>query len=151
MITRRSILLSALALPGLTGTALAAAPVSVDVSPLVEQGWGANAQLVARHLAAALSGRIPAAEGRVVVRVIGISMPTYSGSSSGEGRGGGSSVDQFESEVLVVGPRGAILRRVPVLSSSPASSGGPWYDPDSETRRLRHAIEVNAGWIARSL
>jgi hypothetical protein len=85
-----------------------------------------------------------------VVRVDGISLRSYVGGGGGPWFGGGIQNDYLEGEALVVGPRTEILARHPQLSALPSSSGGVWYDPDSEKRRLVALAQHYAGWLRRS-
>lgn len=149
MLDRRNLLTAALGGGAfvLAGIPAMAAPggVRVDVSRLVEQGWGPNAGIVKAGLERELAGAGNGA--RLVVSVLRISMPSYSG--GGAGVGGGGTTDNMETEARLIGPDGRVLASYPILSSSPASSGGAWYDSGSDARRLDNLIRNNAGWIRR--
>ncbi|MEH3148464.1 MAG: hypothetical protein PGN34_24780 [Methylobacterium frigidaeris] len=130
--------------------------VRVDVRRLHALGLDGFAERVradlqvalARAFADRLDGRGPA----LVVRVTGISLNPYAGSESGRGRGGnGTNTDYLDGEALVVGPRGEVLLRHPQLSATPASFGGAWYDPASESRRVVALTEHYAQWLRRRL
>jgi hypothetical protein len=149
MLTRRNLIAAglgggALALAGVPAMA-ATGGVRVDVSRLVEQGWGPNAGIVKAGLERELAGVGNGA--RLVVSVLRISMPSYSG--GGAGVGGGGTNDNMETEARLIGAHGRVLASYPILSSSPASSGGAWYDSGSDARRLDNLIRNNAGWIRR--
>lgn len=140
------------------------AGIMVDVGPLRAKGLGPYADRVGASLRTELNrafadrlgspSRTTAGERRgaprLVVRVTAISLRDYAG---GEGRafGSGSAMnnDYLEGEALVLDPRGSVVAQVPQLSAVPASSGGAWYDPASESRRLDALTAHFAGWLAR--
>ncbi|KQP43014.1 hypothetical protein ASF49_02905 [Methylobacterium sp. Leaf104] len=141
-------------LPSLGGARLSG--VQVDVRPLIALGGGTPALELREDLLAALrtafadrlGGRGPV----LLVRIKGLSINPYAGGDGGRGRlGGGTQSDYLDGEALLVGRRGEILARHPQLSAVPASSGGAWYDPDSERRRLTAIAEHYAGWLRRAL
>lgn len=76
-------------------------------------------------------------------------MPAYVRGENRFGIGGGVSSDHMEGEALVVGRRAEILSRLPQLSVVPPSSGGAWYDPASEDRRIVAVARHDAGWLRR--
>lgn len=134
--------------------------VSVDVGPLRAQGLDVYAEFIRRALAAevqrAFADRLGGPGPALVVRITGISLNMYAGSgsgTSGRGRslGGGSDNDYLDGEALIVGPRGAVLARYPQLSVVPASSGGAWYDPQSEQRRVVALAQHYAAWLRRTI
>ena len=159
---RRSIvaglLASALAAPALAqdsrqGTFSA---ILVDVGPLRAKGLGAYAEAVRAALQAELvrvyADRLggPRISPRLIVRIDAISLRSYVGGEGGRWFGGGIQNDYLEGEALVVGSRGEVLARHPQLSALPSSSGGAWYSPDSEKRRLAALAQHYAGWLKRS-
>lgn len=136
------------------------ASVSVDVGPLRAQGLDAYAEFIRRALTAevqrAFVDRLGGPGPALVVRITGVSLNMYAGGgvgSSGRGRGlgGGGDNDYLDGEALVVGPRGAVLARYPQLSVVPASSGGAWYDPQSEQRRVAALAQHYAAWLRRTI
>ena len=140
-------------LPSDEASRLRIATVRVDTSRLAAQGWGIGARDVASRLGDAVrssfSDRIDGRNGAtLVVRVIGINMPTYVG---GSGMFGHPASDSVESEAVLVGPRGDELARYPMLSALPATSGGAWYDPANEVRRLDAALEHHAQWLRNTI
>ncbi len=140
-------------LPSDDASRLRIATVRIDTSRLTAQGWGIGARDVANRLGdqvrAAFSDRIDGRGGAtLVVRVIGITMPAYVG---GSGRFGHPTSDYVESETVLVGPRGEELARYPMLSALPATSGGAWYDPANEVRRLDAALEHHAQWLRNTI
>jgi hypothetical protein len=155
--------LAALAVGAVSGRASAqpaGAPgfsaVEVDVRRLREVGLGPYSDVVGGALRAelrrAFADRLDRRGPRLVVRVDGVSLRSYVGSETSRfGFGSGTPSDYLEGEALVVGGRGEILRRHPQLSAVPASSGGAWYDPDSEGRRLAALSAHFAGWLRRAL
>lgn len=145
---------SAQDLPSLTSNRLSG--IRVDVAPLLALGGGTPAEALRSDLLDTLNtefsdklgGRGPV----LVVRVKGLSMQPYTG-GDGTGRngfGGGSQSDYLDGEAVLVGPRGEILARHPQLSALPASSGGAWYDPDSERRRIAAIAQHYAAWLRRA-
>ena len=87
-----------------------------------------------------------------VVRIKGLSINPYAGGDGGRGRlGGGTQSDYLDGEALLIGRRGEVLARHPQLSAVPSSSGGAWYDPASERRRVTAIAQHYAGWLRRAL
>lgn len=161
MATRRHVLqglaaigLSAAIAPALAQSRPAFSAVSVDVAPLRAKGLADYADVVGRalqrQLALAYADRIGGRGPRLVVRLDALSLRTYAGSDNRFGSGSGSPTDYLEGEALVIGSWGEILARHPQLSAVPASSGGAWYDPDSENRRVDALAAHFAGWLRRS-
>ncbi len=170
-LSRRSVLLGAAALgvaaPGGSAVWAQVVPlparfssVAVDVGPLRALGLDTYAEFVRRALLAeaqrAFADRLGGPGPALVVRITGLSLNSYAGSgqgTSGRGRsvGGGSDNDYLDGEALIVGPRGAVLARHPQLSVVPASSGGAWYDPQSEQRRIVALAQHYAAWLRRTL
>jgi hypothetical protein len=164
MTTRRNLLSL-----GLTGAALALAPLSVaraqaltigairvDTSRIARQGWGENADRIRvameRQLAATLGPMYRRGAGATLqVTVKGVWLASFAGGGGGKPRGGGGSNDNFDSEITVVGPRGEVLQTFPILSVVDSGSGGAWYLPDVDQRRVAALIENNALWIRRYL
>lgn len=165
MTTRRNLLSL-----GLTGAAFALAPLSiaraqahtigkirVDTSRIALQGWGENADRIRvameRQLAATLGPIYRRGAGNTLhVTVKGVWLASFAGGSGGgKPTGGGGSNDNFDSEIAVLGPRGELLQTFPVLSVVDSGSGGAWYRPDVDQRRVAALIENNALWIRRYL
>ncbi|WP_019905204.1 hypothetical protein [Methylobacterium sp. 77] len=129
--------------------------IRVDVGPLLAQGGGAPAEALRGDLLGALKSefaeRLGGAGPVLVVRITSLSLRPYTGSEGGRsGFGGGSQSDYLEGEALIVGRRGEVLARHPQLSALPSSSGGAWYDPDSERRRVAAIAQHYAGWLRRA-
>jgi hypothetical protein len=130
--------------------------VAADVSVLRSDSVRPTADLLQQALTAELrkefAGRLGGAGPRLLVRITSISLNAYVGSGGGRwGLGGGTNNDCLEGEALVVGRRGEILARYPQLSAVPASSGGAWYLPDSEQRRVVALAQHFAGWLTRTV
>ncbi|MGO4666336.1 hypothetical protein AB4Z40_07450 [Bosea sp. 2YAB26] len=149
MLNRRAVLAAAL---GGTASALfavsvqaAAGGVRVDVSHLVQQGWGPNAALVKAELERELAGSGRAGS-TLVVSVLRINMPSYSG---GDAEETGGTVDGMESEARLIAADGRVIASYPIVSSSSASSGGAWFEPGFDKRRLAALVRTNAAWIRR--
>lgn len=140
-------------LPSLHGERLSG--IRVEVGALVAQGDGPRAQALQADLTQALraefadvlGGRGPA----LVVRLRSLSMNPYVGNQGRSGFGGSMDSDYLDGEALLVGQRGEVLARHPQLSVVPASSGGAWYDPASERRRVTAIAAHYAGWLRRAL
>jgi hypothetical protein len=132
--------------------------VSVDVRPLQAYARGPQTQALRADLTEALqrsfADRLVRGGPTLVVRVNGLSLTPYAG-GEGFGRGGslggGGATDYLDGEALLVGRGGEILARHPQLSALPASSGGAWYDPASERRRVAALAEHYAQWLRRRL
>jgi hypothetical protein len=166
-LSRRSFLLGSAAFAGiaLAGPGLAqfapAAPaqrfsgIAVDVERLHALGLGDYAEFVRTAVLGetrrAFADRLGGPGPRLVVRITGIYLASYSGGGSGRFGGGASHTDNLEGEALVVGPRGEVLARYPQLSATAAASGGAWYDPASERRRVVNLAQHYAGWLRRRI
>lgn len=129
--------------------------IRVDVRPLLEKGAGLQAESLAADLTGALrktfAGRIGGRGPRLVVVVSSLSLRPYVGSGSRLGYGGNAQTDYLEGEALLVGPNGQVLGRHPQMTATPSSSGGAWYDPQFEDRRLAAIADIYAQWLARDL
>ncbi|MFD1303339.1 hypothetical protein [Methylobacterium marchantiae] len=130
--------------------------IRVDVGPLLAQGGGVPAEALRGDLLSALNNafadKLGGAGPVLVIRIKSLSLRPYTGSEGGgrSGFGGGSPSDYLDGEALLVGRRGEVLARHPQLSALPSSSGGAWYDPDSERRRVAAIAQHYAGWLRRA-
>ncbi|BAU89738.1 hypothetical protein MPPM_1133 [Methylorubrum populi] len=132
--------------------------IAVDVRPLQAYARGPQTEALRVDLTEALrrsfADRMVRGGPTLVVRVSGLSLNPYVG-GEGFGRGGslggGGTTDHLDGEALLVGRGGEILARHPQLSALPASSGGAWYDPASERRRVAALAEHYAQWLRRQL
>ncbi|WP_246682719.1 hypothetical protein [Methylobacterium sp. WL9] len=134
------------------------ASVRVDVRPMLALGGGAQAEALRADLTASLrqtfADRIGGRGPSLVVVVRSLSLNAYAGGQGDGGRGGlggGGSNDYLDGEALLVGADGQVLARHPQLSVLPSSSGGAWYDPASERRRIAAIAEQYAQWLVRML
>ncbi|WP_457106716.1 hypothetical protein [Methylobacterium sp. P5_C11] len=129
--------------------------IRVDVRPLLDKGGGLQAEALAADLTEALrktfADRIGGPGPRLVVVVSGLSLRSYVGSGARPGLGGNFQTDYLEGEALLVGPKGQVLGRHPQMTATPSSSGGAWYDPQFEGRRLAAIADIYAQWLARDL
>jgi hypothetical protein len=137
-------------------TAATAAPLVVDVSRLRALGLGPSADLVQNTVVDELRSRPLPTSGRLVVRIDSLSLsafagPDGAGGGGGDGNGGGGNFDYMQGEGLVIGPGGEVLRRIPIVMSTPSSSGGPYYLPDVDQRRLMELSRNFARWVERGL
>jgi hypothetical protein len=126
--------------------------VAVDVRPLRALGLGQYAEFVRQvllvELQRAFSDRIGGPGPRLVVQINALTMNSYAGEGSRFGFGGTNN-DYLDGVALVLGPRGEVLVEKPQLSVVPATSGGAWYDPGSENRRVVALAAHFAGWLRR--
>ncbi|KMO17382.1 hypothetical protein [Methylobacterium platani] len=129
--------------------------IQVDVRPLLARGLGPYAETVRAELQAALArsfaDRVGGPGPVLVVRVTGVSLNPYAGSETRLGGGNATNTDYLEGEALVVDRVGTVLLRHPQLSATNASSGGAWYDPASEQRRVTYIAGHYAQWLRRGL
>ena len=129
--------------------------IQVDVGPLYAKGLGPYAGAVRATLGRALATEFGPAVGgrsaRLVVRIDAISLRSYVGPGRSGIFGTNSQTDYLEGEALVIGPRGEVVSRLPQLSAVPSSSGGAYYLPDAEERRLFALTAHFAGWLKRRL
>lgn len=162
MTTRRVFVLSALAGAVLAsaGPALAQArtigAIRVDTSRLAAQGWGQRSQEIKRdlerQLATTLAPMIRRGGPTLTVTVKGVWLASFAGGSGGsKPSGAGGSNDNFDADYVLTGLRGEVLGNWAILSNIGADSGGAWYRPDVDQRRVAALIENNALWIRRYL
>lgn len=135
----------------------AAPGLVIDVSRLRALGLGPTADIVQAVLAGTLAGQRSSRPGTtLVVRISAISLSAFGGTNSGgggegSGFGGASNNDYLEGEALVVGPRGEIVDRLPQLMALPSTSGGAYYLPGSERRRVETLSQDFGLWLKRRL
>lgn len=155
MIDRRNLIIGGLAVStfALGDSGARAAPpaigaIRVEVDRLAAKGQRANAAMIKagleRELAALRTGGPRGAGARLEVDVTGLYLTSYSGGSVAiHGN------DSLESEARLVGPGNRLIARYPILAILPPSSGGAWYRPGGERRRIEALIASNARWIRR--
>lgn len=162
MTTRRAFILSAIAGSALAGHGPAFAQartigaIRVDTSRLASQGWGGRSleikHALERQLATTLAPMIRRGGPTLHVLVKGVWLASFAGGSGGgKPTGGGGSMDNFDSDYTLVGPRGEVIASYPIQSTIGSDSGGAWYLPDVDDRRVAALIENNALWIRRYL
>lgn len=125
--------------------------IRVDASRLDPQGWGENAGRIARalerELADQLSGQRQRGGPTLYVTVHGIWLASFAGGGS---PGDSDSNDNMDSYIELI-DRGRVLASYPIRSTLLSSSGGAWYRPDIDQRRVAALLENNALWIRRYL
>lgn len=124
--------------------------IVVDVSVLRQRGLTVEADIVQRTIAAEIARSGP--RGRVHVRITGLSLSAFVGGMGssghrGSGGGGGPSSDYLEGDFQMLGPQGEVLAGRPLLVTAPASSGGAWYLPGVDQRRIEAIARNFAGWV----
>lgn len=171
MTTRRNLFAFALAGPALAvlgacqtgsgrlpaGTRIGA--IRVDASLIAAQGWGDNArgigQDLQRRLVAALgSAYQPGAGPTLDVVLRGLRLTAYAGGGGGGGRrgdGGNNGSDSLDSETTLVDRNGRVLGSWPIVSSLSPTSGGAWFTPGVDQRRIAALVESHAFWIRRAV
>ncbi|WP_019400406.1 MULTISPECIES: hypothetical protein [unclassified Chelatococcus] len=150
-------------LPAGEAEALRLSAISVDISALVAQGQGPFATLVgdslSEALASAFADRLAPRDRtapRLVVRLKSLTLSAWSGGTSIRINGtdfaeGGSDSDYLDGEALIVGRRGEIEARYPILFALPSSYSGPWYLADNEQRRAATIAQLYADWVKRKI
>ncbi|MCT4475349.1 hypothetical protein [Bosea spartocytisi] len=128
---------------------------SVDVERLRLLGQGPMADWLRASMTDELRTVFPAniAPRRLIVRLTSLTLSSYvgRGSRGGHGSGGGGDTDYLEGEALIIGARGEIISRYPQLLALPSSSGGAWYQPDSERARIANLARSYVYWLSRNI
>lgn len=125
--------------------------IVVDVSALRARGLPVEADIIQQTIAREIARNGP--RGRVHVRITSLSLSAFvGGMGSGGGHrgsagGGGSGSDYLEGDFQVLGPSGEVLAGRPLLVTAPASSGGAWYLPGVDQRRIEAIARNFAGWV----
>lgn len=156
MLARRPVLIgfAAILLAGCQTTARTAWPVAigairVDTAPLAAKGQSATAALIKPIFERELAGLRTATGGRgatLLVSVTGLYLTSYAG-----GQAVTLGNDTLESEARLIGADGSEIARYPILAIVAPSSGGAWYRPDVDRRRVEALVASNAQWIRRAL
>lgn len=129
--------------------------IRIDAAPLVEQGWGASAAIARDELARTLIDQLGpvyrrGAGATLVVTLNSMWLASYAGGGGGgKPSDGGASNDYLNSVATLVDRRGRELARYPIMSTELSSSGGAWYRPDVDQRRVMALARNNALWIKR--
>jgi hypothetical protein len=118
--------------------------VAIDTSRIAVSGHRHLAHalkpMLAAELSKALGPRLGQRGGVLTVRITKIDLGIYGGQDAGQGQ-----IDDQLWGVVIVPGRGPIPIRV-VL---PPDTGGAWYAPNADERRVYRLIEAFAQWAAR--
>ena len=116
--------------------------IVVDTKPLQVRGWSGEASVIGPRLQASLQRELAGRIGRggpvLTARVHSVRLSSYTGADRG-----GIPSDYLEGEVIVGSSA------FPMLVTQASSSGGAWYLPDNEQRRLIAIADSFASWIKR--
>jgi hypothetical protein len=116
--------------------------IVVDTRPLQARGGGAAASIIGPRLQASLQRELAGRIGRggpvLTARVHSVQLSTFTGVERG-----GVPSDYLEGEVIAGG------QAFPMLVTQASSSGGAWYSPENEARRLIAIADSFASWIKR--
>ncbi|RXT48088.1 hypothetical protein B6S44_23745 [Bosea sp. Tri-44] len=156
MLTRRIILtgLAAALLAGCQTTARTGSPtaihtIRVDTALLAAKGQSATAAQIKPMLERELAS-LRTADGRrgaiLQVTVTGLYLTSYAGGAAAT-----LGNDTLESEAVLIGSDGREIARYPILAIMAPSSGGAWYRPDADQRRIEALVASNAQWIRRAV
>ena len=155
MPTRRLLVMGAAAtlLAGCQTATQAVSPVAigairVDTGPLAAKGQSATAAMIKPMLERELASLRTADRGgpTLQVTVTGLYLTSYAG-----GQAVTMGNDTLESEARLIGADGREIARYPILAIMAPSSGGAWYRPDVNQRRIEALVASNAQWIRRYL
>ena len=116
--------------------------VAVDTSRIAWQGrvLAHNLKpLLAQEIVAAMPGRVGKSGPQLVVRVTRIKLAPVGGYDESDYQ------DELSAEIFVPG-RGVM----PILVTLPTSTGGAWYGPKFDERRVQALIQALAHWVARA-
>ena len=134
------------------------ATAQIRFSSVTVEAEAANAlarRALQPHLNAAFAGQTgPRAGQRLVVRITTVMLtanPSGGFARSGRLGAGSDERDYLEGTAFVVGPAGRVISRTPLLVSQQGSSGGAWYLPDNELRRLDALGQQYAMWLRRKI
>lgn len=125
--------------------------IRVDARRLGPQGWGENAPRIAHAMELELARQLVSQRQRggpiLHVTLQGLWL---AGSAGTGGAGDAGDNDNMDSLAEVI-DRGRILFSRDIRSHLLSSSGGAWYRPDVDERRVAALLENNAQWIKRYL
>ncbi|MDR1827084.1 MAG: hypothetical protein LBR29_02000 [Methylobacteriaceae bacterium] len=149
----------ALPLAGCTTTGADSAPpgyssVKVDASSYRNQGYKHWADLVEQAGNAEAKRLFPLRKGgpRLVIRVDSVFLTAFAGRGEyDEFSSGGSDNDSIEATAVVVDGNGRTICNARQLSSLDAGSGGAWYLPDNEPRRVQALARNSVQWFSRRI
>jgi hypothetical protein len=117
--------------------------IVVDTKPLEARGGRGAAAVIGQQLRASLPREFAGRIGRGPVLTVRIHTVLLSQYSGGNDDFGGIPSDYMEGE-LIVGQE-----RIPLQMSVSADSGGTWYLPGFDERRLRALADGFASWARR--
>lgn len=129
--------------------------VRVDLSPLQRQGMaGPMLGVISAAIHRAFDPWLAQRGGGAIVRIDVVSMTGYAGGGWGstQGRGygiGGGSDDSIAGEVILTDGHGRVVSRFPMHNALAPDSGGAWYDPNVDARRLNALATHWAQWAVR--
>lgn len=160
-LTRRGFLGAAAVALGLaTGPVLAQAPqrfgrIVIDVGPLIAKGLGGYAEHIRRLLTAAFAKEFAGLVGgrgpTLIVQINSIQMSSYTGGGGPYRFDSGGAGSDYMDGALITRSGNTVLSSIPMLAALTATSGGAWYLPDNEERRLRALCDFYASWSRRKL
>lgn len=127
--------------------------IRIDATPLTVQGWGPHTAIVKAELERALIANLGPAYRRgagptLVVTLNSMWLSSFAGNGAKPGSAGGSN-DYLNSVATLVDRRGRELASYPIMSTELSSSGGAWYLPGIDERRVMALARNNALWIKR--
>jgi hypothetical protein len=128
------------------GPGIVIGAIRVDTGPLAAKGQSATATMIKPMLERELAGLRSTHGATLLVTVSGLYLTSYAG-----GQAVTLGNDSLESEARLIGADGRELARYPVLAIMAPSSGGAWYRPDADQRRIAALVASNAEWIRRYL
>jgi hypothetical protein len=125
--------------------------IRVDARRLGPQGWGENAPRIARAMELELARQLaPLRQHGGPTLHVALQGLWLAASVGGGSPGEGASNDNMDSLAEVL-DRDRVLFSREIRSMMPSSSGGAWYRPDVDQRRVAALLENNAQWIKHYL
>lgn len=156
---RRAVLVGLIGFGAMAGSALAAPAqrvraVRVDAAPLAAKGVSRYAARVAAAAEPAMRAQfagLMTADRRAPTAVLQISSISLSSNPGRSFRMLDGEDDWISGAGLLVGPNGAVLRRVPLSISNRSVNGPPVMLLQDEDRRMHELVDKMAYWFAREL
>lgn len=127
-------------------SSVAIGTIRVDTGPLAAKGQSATAAMIRPMLERELASLRSGHGATLQVTVTGLYLTSYAG-----GQAVTMANDTLESEARLIGADGREIARYPILAITAPSSGGAWYRPDVNRRRIEALVASNAQWIRRYL
>jgi hypothetical protein len=160
-LSRRGVLVAAAALlaggPATAQSGPRFGRIVIDVAPLVAKGLGGGyaervRQLLTASFAKEFAGLVGGSGPTLVVQIKSISMSSFvDGGGAFRWDSGGGPGNDYMDGTLITQSGKTVLSRVPMLGALTATSGGAWYLPDNEDRRLKALSDFYAYWSRRKL